>query len=160
MANKNQKRLKAKKDKKKSGQNNKKIEILNNQLKRVLADYDNLKKRIERERQEYTKRAGVRIASKIFSVLDMLYNVQNYLKDPGLAIAIEELKKVLEFEGIEEIRPKNKDMFDEEFYEATEVLETKEKDLDNKVAELQLVGWKFAEGSVIRPAKVKVYKKI
>ena len=74
--------------------------------------------------------------------------------DQGLAIALNEFKKVLDEEGLEEISPGKGNKFDPKVHE---VIETVEDGKHGEVAELVLAGWKFKDGMVIRPAKVKVY---
>jgi len=139
----------------------KELEDLKNQLARALADYDNLRKRVEREREQVEKIAGAKFALKALSVFDMLEGAQKHLNDSGLAITIEEFMKVLNEEGIEKIEAKAGDKFDEEVHEAVEVadLQGSGEGKDGKVVKVILSGWKIIDGPVIRPAKVKVYKK-
>ncbi len=131
-------------------------ENLKDQLARALADYDNLRKRIEREREEIEKIAGTKFALKILSVFDLLEEAQKHLKDSGIALTIEEFEKILESEGIERIEAKPGTKFNEELHEAVEVVKGGK---DGKIAGVVLTGWKFKDGPVIRPAKVKVNKK-
>lgn len=133
-----------------------KLEILKNQLARALADYDNLRKRVEREREEFGKLANTRLIARLLPVFDMLEGAQVHLSDSGLAITIEEFTKVLKEEGIERIEVKVGDKFNEEIHEAVEVINGKN---EGKIAEVVMTGWKFSDGKVIRPAKVKVYGK-
>ncbi len=155
--------MKAKSDKQSLLQNSKgkekssETEVLRNQLARALADYDNLRKRVEREKEEVGRIVSLGLVLRLLSVLDILESAQNHLKDAGLAIAINEFKKVLAEEGLEEIRPKVGDKFDESLMEAVEVVKGES---DNTVSEMVLVGWKFNDGTVVRHAKVKVIKKI
>ena len=130
------------------------VAILKNQLARVLADYDNLRKRTEGERQLWVKFSGERVLIKLIPVLDMLASAQIHLKDSGLAIAVGEFKKVLLEEGIEEIVPRKGDPFNPQLHEALESVGGGKK---GQIAELILSGWKFTDGKIIRPAKVKVY---
>ncbi len=138
------------------------LKNLKGMLARALADYDNLSKRVDRERQDIGKIASVGIVVRLLPVLDSLESAQVHLKDQGLAISITEFKKVLSEEGLTEIRPKIGDKFDEEVMEAIEVVPGTS---DNSVAEVVLVGWKFTDpaggvsGTVVRHAKVKVSKK-
>jgi len=136
------------------------VELLKNQLARVLADYDNLTKRVEREREEFGKLANARLIIKLLSVYDMLEGAQSHLKDSGLAITIEEFVKVLEDEEFEKIKTNVGDKFDEEIHEAVEVIvpPADGKDKAGTIAEVILTGWKVKEGPVVRPVKVKVYK--
>lgn len=132
---------------------NEEAELLKSQLIRTLADYDNLVKRVEREREDLRKTVSQRIVLKFIDVLDGLENAQEHLKDQGLAISIGEFKKVLSEEGLTEIRPKIGEEFNENEMEAIEVVSGAS---DNKVAEVVLIGWKFTDGTVVRHAKVKV----
>lgn len=135
---------------------------LKEQLVRALADYDNLRKRFEREREDFGKVAKVMLSARLLSVFDMLEEAQKHLKDSGLAITIEEFTKVLKEEGIEKIDVKAGDEFNEEVHEAVEVtdLHPGGKDKEGKVTEIILPGWRLVDGVVIRHAKVKVSKKI
>ena len=93
--------------------NKKELEKVKNQLMRALADYDNLRKRIEREREEFEKIASVKFAVKMLTVFDMIEEAQRHLKDSGIALTLEEFKKILEEEGIEKIQMGQGDKFDE-----------------------------------------------
>lgn len=138
------------------------IEKLEAMLARALADYDNLSKRVDRERQLLGKVASIGIITQLLPVLDNLENAQAHLQDAGLAICIIEFKKVLNEEGLIEVNPKIGDVFDEDTMEAIEVTKGER---DNIVSEVVLVGWKFngkiagdLGSQVVRHAKVKVSK--
>jgi molecular chaperone GrpE len=133
----------------------KELEKVKNQLMRALADYDNLRKRIEREREGFEKIASIKFAVKMLTVFDMIEEAQRHLKDSGIALTLEEFKKILEEEGIEKIKMGQGDKFDEEICEAVEVVKNGK---DGKIVEVVLTGWKFSDGPVIRPIKVKVSK--
>jgi molecular chaperone GrpE (heat shock protein) len=123
-------------------------------LARALADYDNLSKRVERERRDLGKLASISIIARLLPVLDGLESAQMHLQDQGLAISLGEFKKIFSEEGLTEIRPKVGEGFDENLME---VIETIPGELKGKVAEVILAGWKFTDGQLVRPAKVKVY---
>jgi len=131
-----------------------KVDELKNQLARVLADYDNLRKRAEIEREILLKFSSERIIARILPILDDIENAQIYLKDSGLAIIIADFKKLLYNEGLEEILPKKGNIFDEKFNEAIEVSGGGKRET---ISEVILPGWKFIDGPVLRYAKVKVY---
>jgi molecular chaperone GrpE len=135
--------------------NEKELEKANNQLARALADYDNLRKRVEREREGFEKIANIKFAVKMLIIFDMIEEAQKHLKDSGIALTLEEFKKILEEEGIEKIEVKQGDGFDEEICEAVEVVKNGK---GGKIVEVVLAGWKFNNGPVIRPVKVKVSK--
>ena len=124
-------------------------------LARALADYDNLSKRVQREREVLSKIASLDILIRLFPVLDNLESAQVHLQDTGLAISIGEFKKVLTEEGLTEIRPKIGEEFNEDTMEAIEVAPGTR---DNIITEVMMTGWKFNDGQVIRHAKVKVSK--
>jgi molecular chaperone GrpE len=141
---------------------NEEAELLKAQLVRTLADYDNLVKRVERERSEIQKIISLRLILKLLTVLDGLESAQVHLKDQGLAISIIEFKKILSEEGLTEISPKVGEAFDENLMEAIEVVSGASDNnvsQTDSIAEVVLVGWKFSDGTVVRHAKVKVTKK-
>lgn len=144
--------------KKKSPKGRERKDDLKNQLARALADYDNLRKRIEREREEFGRLANLRLAARLLPVYDMLEGAQAHLSDSGLAITMEEFIKVLKDEGIEKIEVKVGDKFDEEVHEAVEVAKTG-RGKDGKITKIILAGWRIIDGPVIRPVKVKAGKK-
>ncbi len=144
------------KGKKTTDKIHKELESVKTMLARALADYDNLNKRVDRERQDLIKIASVGVIIKLLPVIDNLESAQAHLKDQGLAISILEFKKVLNEEGLVEIKPKIGELFDENTMEAIEVVPGTS---DNTITETILMGWKFEDGTVVRHAKVKVSKK-
>ena len=135
---------------------NKEVVELKNQLARALADYDNLRKRVEAEREVVEKVSTVKILARLLPVLEMFISAQSHLKDSGLEIVIGEFKRSLFDLGLEEIQIKLGDKFDPTFAEVTE---TVDGDTDGKIVEIVEMGWKIAgEEFIIRPAKVKVMK--
>lgn len=129
---------------------------LKEQLARVLADYDNLRKRVELDKQDFEKLANLRLVLKLLPVLDVLKKAQEHVKDAGIAVTIKEFEDALKQEGIEEIKVNAGDGFDPETMEVIEVVPGSE---DNTVSEVSLPGWRFVDGPVVRHAKVKVFSK-
>jgi molecular chaperone GrpE len=123
-----------------------------NQLARALADYDNLIKRVERERQELEVLSSFKIILKLLPILDNLRAALVHLKDPGLAIALKDFEEVLKSEGVEEIRVEKGIVFNHNLHEAVEMVPGEK----GKIMELVLSGWKYIDGPVIRHAKVIV----
>ncbi len=130
--------------------------VLKAQLARALADYDNLIKRVEREKNDIEKLVSLRLILRLLQVLDNIERAQVHLKDSGLAIAIGEFINVLKDEGLTVINPSIGDEFDEHEMEAIEVVKGQS---NNKVAEVILAGWEYSDGTIVRHAKVKVTKK-
>ena len=131
----------------------KEIETLTDSWKRALADYQNLQRRCEQEKVEYTQYASRVLVVKLLLVLDYLEKAQDHLKDEGLNLAVGELKKILTEEGLAEIEVQEKE-FNPQEMEAVEVTEGGE---EGKVAESVAKGYAL-KGKIIRPAKVKVFK--
>lgn len=135
----------------------KKEDSLKEQLARALADYDNLRKRVERERQDLEKLVSLKVIVKLLPILDMLEGIQKHLKDSGLAIAVKEFEDVLNDDGFERIGVSPGEAFNEDLHEAVEVVNLKDKK-NGEIVEEILSGWKYGDGFVIRPTKVKVNK--
>jgi molecular chaperone GrpE len=127
---------------------------IKNQLARALADYDNLRKRADAEKEAWTRYAAMGTILKLLPVLDTMEAALKHLQDQGLYLAINDFKKVLMDEGLTEINPKLSEPFDHELEEALELVPGGKKD---EVAEVVLTGWKYLDGPVVRHAKVKVY---
>ena len=140
---------------KKSNVKNPEVEVLRSQLARALADYDNLKKRIETEKETIFQTASYRVLVRLLPIMDILEDAYRHNPDQGLAIAITEFKRGLIEENLQEIRPKTGEKFDEQLHEVIQVIEG---DKDGKISELVLAGWRYVDGPVIRHAKVKVTK--
>ena len=111
---------------------------LENQLKRAVADYHNLEKRVEEGRSELTKWGTGELLIKILPVLDHL---EQALKGAGEAdkqsgwfrgveLAVRELNQVLQSEGLQEIVAEGE--FDPVLQEA---VDTKGGE-DNKILEV------------------------
>ncbi len=127
------------------------------QLVRALADYDNLKKRVDKERIELIRYANTQFITRLLPILDMLYQAQSHLQDSGLAITIKEFENLLLEEGLEKINSQAGVKFDEHLHEAVESIDGGES---GTVSEETLGGWKYKDGPVVRHSKVKVYRKI
>jgi molecular chaperone GrpE len=138
---------------------NEEVEALKSQLARALADYDNLVKRTERTQTDLQKIISARLVGRLLPIVDMLESAMKHSSDPGLAIVLQQFKDTLKSEGFEEISFKLEDDFDAL---AAEVIDTVEGEAEKsgKIAEVLQSGWKYLDGTVVRHAKVKVYKAI
>lgn len=132
---------------------------LTQKLARALADYDNLKKRVDRDLGDLARLSARNIIVRLLPILDMLEMSQKHLEDQGLAIAISNFKEALHEEGAEEMKLAKGDKFDESKAEVVEIEETGNDEKSGTVSEVLQDGWEFGDNFVIRHAKVKVYKK-
>ncbi len=130
-----------------------KVEQFEAQWKRAAADYQNLEKRVQVERQEYARFAAKGVIEKLLSAVDDLEKAAKHLKDQGLNLALKKMHDLLKFEGLEKIEVVGKE-FDIQSMEAISVIEGKD---ENKVVEEVRKGY-MMHGSVIRPAQVIVSK--
>jgi len=144
--------VKARKRKKNQASFQEKIKELEEKLKRALADYHNLLKRVESRQKQWQEEAAARVIDKLLDVYDDLRRAELHLKDRGLTIAVNQFWAVLQSEGVEEIKTDGRD-FDPELMDCVQVV----KGPENKVVETLIKGYTL-KGRVIRPAKVKVGK--
>ena len=127
---------------------------LEDMLKRTLADYQNLERRIEEERRMLSKLSSLLLIEKLLPILDNLESAQMHINDEGLELVIKQFKEVLSSEGISEIQADGQ-TFDPNLHEAIEIQEGQE---DNKIVKVINKGYKI-DDKVIRPAKVVVVRK-
>ena len=128
----------------------KQTQDLEDKLKRTLADYANLEKRIAKEKSEFIKLSNAVLLDKLLAVLDDLERAEDHLKDKGLTMALSQFRIVLKADGVEEIKAQDKE-FDAEKMDCTEVV----KGQKNKVIKVVAKGYQL-NGCILRPAKVKV----
>lgn len=129
-----------------------KISELEDKLARTLADYSNLEKRIESQRQFFATLASASIMTKIIDALDDLNLAADHLKDPGLSMALDKLKNVLKTEGLDEIDAQGKE-FDPKTMDCVNVAPGKQ----DSVISVSKKGY-ILNGECLRPAQVVVGK--
>ena len=131
------------------------------QILRLKADFENTKKRLERDKLEAIKYANERLLAEILPVLDTVDRALASITeghDPekvkeGLRIAQEELHKVLELHGVEVVKALGSE-FDPRFHEAVAMIATDDAKEGFVVEEVQR-GY-VLNGRLIRPSRVKV----
>ncbi len=146
--------------------NDKNIELeqrvadLENQLKRAVADYYNLEKRVSEGRSELTNYVGAELVKKLLPVLDHLEKALGGISEQekqsgwvkGVELAVKEFETVLQSEGLSQIDADGQ--FDPSLHEA---LDTKEGE-DNMILEVVRKGYNL-NNKVLRPAGVVVGRK-
>lgn len=126
--------------------------VLQDKLNRSLADYSNLEKRVESQRQFFVTLATTAVITKMIEALDDFNLAYSHLQDPGLKMAIDKFVSALKSEGVEEINP-----IDAEFDPVSMECTGTSCGEDNKVITVCKLGYKL-NGHVIRPAQVVVGK--
>jgi len=151
-----------------------KVNELENKLKeaedkylRVHAEFENIKKRLEREKIQAIEYASEKFAKDLLSSLDTLDMALNSLKvenaDPhklikqieeGIELTKKNLLKTFEKHGIKEVET---DEFDPNIHDAV-MQESSENHADGAIIEVLQKGYKFKD-RLLRPAMVKICKK-
>lgn len=131
---------------------------------RVLADSENVRKRMQKERQELTKYAVENILCELLHPLDSFEKALLFAKSMsdevknwaiGFEMILSQFKQVLSNYGVEEYHSVGKP-FDPHLHEAVEMIETTEYEPGIVVEEF-VRGYKIGDRP-IRPARVKVAK--
>ncbi len=130
------------------------VKSLDENWKRSLADYQNLLRRAEQDRKDYSKLANANLIARLLPSLDIINLSASHSKDLGMEMAAKQFKAALKEEGLEEISPIQGDHFDASIHDCSE---TVPGDQDDTIAEVILPGYKMGD-FVLRPAKVKVFK--
>ncbi len=142
-----------------------KQEDLKEQLLRLRADFENAKKRLEREKYEAIKYANESMLQEILPIVDNLDRAMTSIDQghalekvkEGLKIAQSELHAVLEAHGVEIIKSVPGQKFDPTLHEAVAVVETEDPKDGHIVDELQK-GY-LLNGRLVRPSRVRVAQK-
>lgn len=139
----------------------KEIDVYKNRWLRAQADFENYKKRMQREIQEINLYAGELLVRDILPVIDNLERALDSVKDKndavykGVQLIYQQLVDVLKKHEIREIEALGKP-FDPNYHEAVMMVESEEFK-PNTVAEVLLKGYMY-HSKVIRPSMVKVAK--
>ena len=153
-----------KKEKKKSKKNSElealkaELEAKNDQLMRTAAEFDNYKKRTEREKASVAEFAKAGLIKQLLPILDNIDRASladsdsaEYIK--GIEMIVKQFQAITANMNIEEIA-KAGDQFDPNFHEA--VMHVEDDTLgENVIAEVLQKGYKIGD-TVIRPAMVAV----
>jgi molecular chaperone GrpE len=142
---------------KKQVSNEDKMTELVQTLQRVQAEFENYKKRVERDKKKVLDYSKEEVIIRLLPILDSfelaMQNADNTEFAKGIDLIFNDLMDTLQKEGL--IRIEAQESFDPELHEALMTEEGKE---DNKIIEELQKGYKLKE-KVIRPAKVKISKK-
>ncbi len=131
------------------------------QYLRSLAEVDNMRKRTQRDKEEYVKYAHVSIIKKLLPIIDDLNRgvaVANTSKDfetlsKGVEITAKNLMELLKHEGVAEIDCLGKP-FDPQYHEPL-MVEPSDEHPENTVIEELSKGYTLHD-RIIRPSLVKV----
>ncbi|WRB26009.1 nucleotide exchange factor GrpE [Helicobacter pylori] len=129
---------------------------------RVHADFENVKKRLERDKSMALEYAYEKIALDLLPVIDALLGAHRSAAEEnkesaltkGLELTMEKLHEVLARHGIEGIECLEE--FDPNFHNAIMQVKSEEKE-NGKIVQVLQQGYKY-KGRVLRPAMVSIAK--
>lgn len=133
---------------------------------RQRADFLNYQKEVGRKMEEIVKFANEELIGELLLVLDSFEIALNSLEIEGLTetekrivhgleLIKNQLEDILRKKGLEEIKAEG-EIFNPEFHEAVEEING---EAEGRIAEVVIKGYQL-NGKVIRPAKVKVIRKL
>jgi molecular chaperone GrpE len=134
-----------------------KADLLDRLLRRQ-AEFDNFRRRTERERSEFLQFAGMELARELLPIVDdfeRALKVESSDKDyvRGIELIYQRLSEILKRMGVEPLEAAGKP-FDPNVHQAVDRVETPEV-ADQTVLEEYQKGYNF-KGKLLRPAMVKV----
>ena len=145
-------------EKKKKQDHEKKISELTDTLKRVQADFENYKKRIEKENSMFIKCAKNDLILKLLPITESLQKALDHKDDKefinGICLISDHLKKTLEHENLKEIEALGK-KFDPHFHEV--LISEKSKEPEGTILEVIQPGY-MINNMIIKHSKVKIAK--
>ncbi len=127
---------------------------------RKLAEFDNFRKRTDREKEELQRTGGENLIRELVPVLDNFNRALHHGDDVdpaafrlGVEMIARQLRESLQRQGLEPIMPAG-DAFDPEFHEAVQRVEGSDA-APGTVVDVLALGYAFG-GRLIRPALVSV----
>jgi molecular chaperone GrpE len=139
----------------------KKLDELQDTFVRRVADFENAKKRLVREKEEFAKFANEKIIAAFLPVIDNLDRALSHVGDSennvsftsGIALIKKQVMDILQAQGLEKIESVGKP-FDPHVHEAMGTVASEEYPEDTVVEEIQ-VGYVYKE-KLLRPSWVRV----
>jgi molecular chaperone GrpE len=128
------------------------VEELENQLKRALADYQNLEKRVSEEKRIWVQQANKGMLLRLLPAIDTLELALKHAEDKGIQMAITQVMQALKDEGVEKIKTEGEE-FDPHRMECVQTVDGP----DGKVIQELRSGYILYD-KVLRPAQVTVGK--
>jgi molecular chaperone GrpE len=131
---------------------------------RLAAEFENYRKRTDRERGEGTVRAQAKLVEQLLEPLDDLQRVAHFTAEnataesllEGVQMVERKLMRVLETAGLAVVEARG-ERFDPSRHEAIMAAEAESDEEDDSVGEVFQNGYEF-KGVLLRPARVQVKK--
>jgi molecular chaperone GrpE len=134
------------------------------QYLRLYAEFENYKRRAQRDQQDYTKFAAEKVLKELLPIVDNLERAVSHARGAqadasivdGMALIVRQFHDALRKNGCEPIDAVGKP-FDPAFHQALAQIESTDHDVDTIVEEAQR-GY-LLHGRILRPSLVTVSKK-
>jgi molecular chaperone GrpE len=134
------------------------------QLVRLKADFENFRKRTEKEKTDCRRWGKEEVILRLVSLMDVMEQAEAAahktadLKSvvAGLDMLYKEFKRLLREEGLEEITAREGEKFNPDIHEAVETVDQEGE--EGRILAVLQRGYRF-QGALMRPARVKVSQK-
>ena len=130
---------------------NKESEYLE-QMQRIQAEFENFRKKTEKDRAEIVANANFNLISNLLPVLDNFELSLKYNKDKGVELVYKDLLKILERQGLTVVNTKGD--FDANIHEVVMQIDGEK---DGAIVEEIQKGY-LLNGRLLRASKVKIIK--
>lgn len=138
------------------------VKELNEKYLRLYAEFDNFRRRTQKEKADLIKYGGEEIILSLLPIVDDMERALAHHKDAkdhkplqeGLDLILQKTQKILSSKGIQAMDPKG-EAFDPELHDAITNIPATSEDMKGKVADVIEKGYTL-NGKVIRHAKVVV----
>lgn len=137
------------------------VSTLTDRHLRLAAEFDNYRKRTDRERADLYARAQAELVTRLLDAIDDLERVADHAETSstdslleGVQLVEKKLLQALAAAGLEAVDAANAP-FDPTSMEAVGVVPTDDPQEDDRVADVFQKGYRFG-GTLIRPARVRV----
>ncbi|NLB80775.1 MAG: nucleotide exchange factor GrpE [Clostridiaceae bacterium] len=130
------------------------LEQLNDRYLRLCAEYDNFKKRTQKEKADIYTDVVADVMTEVLPVMDTIVRaIEMDGNNEGIQLIKKQLDTILEKIGIEQINPKG-EQFNPQLHEA--VMHIQDEKIDsNTIVEVFAAGYKYRD-KIIRHSMVKV----
>ncbi len=150
-----------KKDDVQSQELEKLVEEYKHKYLRALADYQNFERRVHEDKKRYHEKFIAEVLIKLLPIFDLVATMRShepYKSDQAINALHKELNAVLEGYGVLGFETVGL-QFDPHKMECIEIIPTDDEQKNNKVAGEVLKGYTLGGKRLLRPARVKVWKK-
>jgi molecular chaperone GrpE len=138
------------------------LDALQERYLRLAAEYENFRKRTERERAELWDRAQGHLVGKLLEIVDDLDRITRFTPEgtnaeavlEGVRLIDRKLVRTLEAAGLEPV-PVEGEKFDPQHHEALMMTPTADAAEDDTIGNVFQAGYSF-KGTLLRPARVQV----